>query len=120
MREPLRVESTHVGFDATTVENSSAGALGTGMKAATFVRCGRGSPNCRDVRGLPGAGRTDRPQRGQQIHDLAKGLRRRFARDPQLEPLTHYGCIAEAVADALEPQSDTPEDGHVRRECATR
>ena len=30
-RRPLRVESTHMGFDATTVEKLIGGALGTGM-----------------------------------------------------------------------------------------
>lgn len=58
--------------------------------------------------------------RAQQIHDLAKGLRQRFASDPKLEQLTHYRCIAEAVADALDPQSEAQDAGRTRRERATR
>jgi hypothetical protein len=58
--------------------------------------------------------------RGQQIHDLAKGLRQRFASDPKLEQLTHYRCIGEAVADALDPQSEAPDGGRTLRERATR
>lgn len=45
----------------------------------------------------------------QQIEDLAKGLRQHFSFDPKLEDLTHYRCVAQAVADALEPP---PGDGN--------
>lgn len=44
--------------------------------------------------------------RSQQIEDLAKGLRQRFATDPKLEDLNHYRCVARAVIDALDPQPD--------------
>lgn len=49
--------------------------------------------------------------RDQRIEDLAKGLRQHLAMDPKLEDLTHYRCIARAVADALAPDpSDSTGD----------
>lgn len=52
--------------------------------------------------------------RSQRIEDLAKGLRQHFATDPKLEDLTHYRCVAHAVADALDPQPAADSDGSHR------